>query len=306
MKNWTDATVDLLMSFKGEQAFDPYRFNDSTVSKLSDAGLIEQAEEHGIWRLTKEGGNTANQVRTHFDSGELSELPLAFRRYYFHNERIDTLPVDGLTRTALHDRSAEIRKQAVTLLDNNDRLDKKTCDALAHDEDREIRYIAAKQADPHLFFEEADETVVKLLIRTNRADRVCMRHWLKSGNMAIRRLAALMANDDEIDAVLDGLDSDTAVGVICEKPEWATGERVERLLARTEDRIWRGVLVGYMRDASDELIDRLCREGYAYRLSERLKEYRNLVRQTVEAGRLLSGDSRIRRKIWERVEREVG
>lgn len=305
MKNWTDATTHLLMSLEGKHAYRPCAA-DSTIKKLSDAGLIEQAEGYDTWRLTEEGENTVKQVRNHFDTGELSELPIAFRRYYFRYERIDRLPANGLTRTALHDRSAEIRKKAAELLDINDRLSKKTCDALAHDEDMGIRYIAAKQADPHLFFEETDNTVVERLIRAHRADRVCMKHWLKSGNMAIRRLAALMANDDEIDAILDGLDSETAVGVICEKPEWATGERVKRLLARTEDRVWRGVLVGYMRDASDELIDRLCREGYAYRLAERLEEYRNLVRQTVKAGRLLSGDSEIRRKIWERAEREVG
>lgn len=41
-------------------------------------------------------------------------------------------------------------------------------------------------------------------------------------------------------------------------------------------------------------------------LHDRLEEYREAVRQVLELGSMFSKDSEIRRKIWERAEREIG
>ena len=41
-------------------------------------------------------------------------------------------------------------------------------------------------------------------------------------------------------------------------------------------------------------------------MHDRLEEYREAVRQVLELGTMFSEDSEIRRKIWERAEREIG
>lgn len=127
---------------------------------------------------------------------------------------------------ALHDRSAEIRKKAVTMLNKFSKLDKETSNGLSHDEDYQIRRMAAKNADPHLFFEESDERVVKTLIYNHNFDEECVERWLDNPNSQIRVQAALLTEDGKVDEVLARLDSQDVAHVLACKPQWATRERV--------------------------------------------------------------------------------
>lgn len=119
-------------------------------------------------------------IRQHFNSGKLSELPLTLRNYYFDwgEYEIHNLPVNALYQVALQDKSAEIRRKTAELLDKYDKLDKETSNALSHDKDWEVRYIAAKKADVHNFFKEDDVRVVKTSSATMTSIRnACPTGW---------------------------------------------------------------------------------------------------------------------------------
>lgn len=188
--NWNETAVYEFMRFERE----PERrvFPDRDITKLAKAGLIQE-NETGDWTLTQTGEDELANIRQHFNSGKLSELPLKVRNYYFDWRVYDEkkLPVKELSKVALHDRSAEIRKKAATMLNKFSKLDKETSNGLSHDEDYQIRRMAAKNADPHLFFEESDERVVKTLIYNHNFDEECVERWLDNlptVRFAFRRL----------------------------------------------------------------------------------------------------------------------
>lgn len=95
--------------------------------------------------------------------------------------------------------------------------------------------MAAKNADPHLFFEESDERVVKTLIYNHNFDKECVEHWLDNPNSQIRVQAALLTEEGKVDEVLARLDSQDVAHVLACKPQWATRERVMKL-GRTRTR----------------------------------------------------------------------
>ena len=163
--NWNETVIYDFLRFEHK----PERqaaYDDRSLAKLANAGLIQRNEEKHTWKLTQKGEKELADIRQHFDSGKLSELPLTLRHYYFDWGEYDihNLPVNALSQVALRDRSAEIRRKAVELLDKYDKLDKETSNALSHDKDWEVRYIAAKKADVCNFFNEEDERVVKNVI----------------------------------------------------------------------------------------------------------------------------------------------
>lgn len=223
--NWNETAVYEFMRFERE----PERrvFPDRDITKLAKAGLIQE-NETGDWTLTQTGEDELANIRQHFNSGKLSELPLKVRNYYFDWRVYDEkkLPVKELSKVALHDRSAEIRKKAATMLNKFSKLDKETSNGLAHDEDYQIRLMAAKNADPHLFFEESDERVVKTLIYNHNFDKECVEHWLDNPNSQIRVQAALLTEDGKVDEVLSRLNPQDVAHVLACKPQWATCERV--------------------------------------------------------------------------------
>lgn len=90
------------------------------------------------------------------------------------------------------------------------------------------------------------------------------------------------------------------------KPQWATRERVMNAWENA-DEAGRYRLVKVMRDMPDSFIINQAFKSDAYMaLHDRLEEYREAVRQVLELGTMFSEDSEIRRKIWERAEREIG
>lgn len=281
-------------------------YTDCNIAKLAKAGLIQENEDRK-WALTQEGENELANIKQHFNSGKLSELPFCVRKYYFNWGEYDDkkLPVRGLSQVALHDRSAEIRKKAAELLEKHNKLNKKTSNALSHDKDYQIRLIAAKNADIHNFFEESDERVAKTLIHNHKVNKECLEHWLNNPNSQIRAQAALLVDDSEVDEALAHLEPQEVAHVLARKPQWATRERVMDAWENA-DEVGRYRLVKVMRDMPDSFINQAFKSDAYMALHDRLEEYREAVRQVLELGTMFSEDSEIRRKIWERAEREIG
>ena len=142
------------------------------------------------------------------------------------------------------------------MLNKFSKLDKETSNGLSHDEDYQIRRMAAKNADPHLFFEESDERVVKTLIYNHNFDEECVERWLDNPNSQIRVQAALLTEDGKVDEVLARLDSQDVAHVLACKPQWATRERVMNAWENA-DEVGRYRLVKVMRDMPDSFINQV-------------------------------------------------
>lgn len=301
--NWNETAVYEFMRFERE----PERrvFPDRDITKLAKAGLIQE-NETGDWTLTQTGEDELANIRQHFNSGKLSELPMKVRNYYFDWGEYDSknLPVNALSQVALRDRSAEIRRKAAKLLDKYDKLDKETSNALSHDKDWEVRYVAARKADIHNFFEEDDVRVVKNVIRYHDVDKECLSHWLESPYGGIRIQAALLSDDSEVNEVFERLEPEDVASVLSVKPQWATREIIMKAWEAAEG--WeRRELVENMRDMPDSFINQAFKGEARWTLRLRMEDYRKAVRQVLELGAMFSEDSEIRRKIWERAEREI-
>ena len=301
--NWNETAVYEFMRFERE----PERrvFPDRDITKLAKAGLIQE-NETGDWTLTQTGEDELANIRQHFNSGKLSELPMKVRNYYFDWGEYDSknLPVNALSQVALRDRSAEIRRKAAKLLDKYDKLDKETSNALSHDKDWEVRYVAARKADVHNFFKEDNVRVVKNVIRYHDVDKECLSHWLESPYGGIRIQAALLSDDSEVDEVFERLEPEDVARVLGAKPRWATREIIMKAWEAADG--WeRRELVENMRDMPDSFINQAFKGEARWTLRLRMEDYRKAVRQVLELGAMFSEDSEIRRKIWERAEREI-
>lgn len=301
--NWNETAVYEFMRFERE----PERrvFPDRDITKLAKAGLIQE-NETGDWTLTQTGEDELANIRQHFNSGKLSELPMKVRNYYFDWGEYDSknLPVNALSQVALRDRSAEIRRKAAKLLDKYDKLDKETSNALSHDKDWEVRYVAARKADIHNFFEEDNVRVVKNVISNHDVDKECLSHWLESPYGGIRVQAALLSDDSEVDEVFERLEPEDVARVLNIKPRWATREIIMKAWEAADG--WeRRELVENMRDMPDSFINQAFKGETRWTLRLRMEDYRKAVRQVLELGAMFSEDSEIRRKIWERAEREI-
>ena len=303
--NWTETAIYDFLRFEHK----PERqaaYDDRNLTKLANAGLVQRNEERHTWTLTQKGEKKLADIRQHFDSGKLSELPLTFRRYYFDWGEYDSknLPVNALFQVALRDKSAEIRRKAVELLDKYDKLDKETSNALSHDKDWKVRYIAARKADVHNFFKEEDVDVVKNVISNHDVDKECLSHWLESPCGGIRVQAALLSDEAEVGEVFERLEPQDVARVLAVKPRWATREIIMKAWEAADG--WeRRELVENMRDMPDSFIDQAFKGEARWTLRLRMEDYRKAVRQVLELGAMFSEDSEIRRKIWERAEREI-
>ena len=303
--NWNETAICDFLRFEHK----PERqaaYDDRNLTKLANTGLIQRNEEKHTWKLTQKGEKELADIRQHFDSGKLSELPLTFRHYYFDWGEYDgkNLPVNALSQVALRDRSAEIRRKAAKLLDKYDKLDKETSNALSHDKDWEVRYIAARKADIHNFFKEENERVVKNVIRNHDVDKECLSHWLESPYSGIRVQAALLSDDSEVDEVFERLEPQDVARVLGAKPQWATREIIMKAWEAADEQE-RYELVQNMRDMPDSFINQAFKSKTRWTLRVRMEDYRKAVRQVLKLGAMFSEDSEIRRKIWERAEREI-
>lgn len=303
--NWNETAIYDFLRFEHK----PERqaaYDDRNLTKLANAGLVQRNEDRCSWTLTQKGEKKLADIRQHFDSGKLSELPLTLRHYYFDWGEYDihNLPVNALSQVALRDRSAEIRKKAAELLDKYDKLDKETSNALSHDKDWGVRYIAARKADVCNFFKEDDVRVVKNVIRYHDVDKECLSHWLESPYGGIRVQAALLSDDSEVDEVFERLEPEDVARVLGAKPRWATREIIMKAWEAADG--WeRRELVENMRDMPDSFINQAFKGEARWTLRLRMEDYRKAVRQVLELGAMFSEDSEIRRKIWERAEREI-
>lgn len=303
--NWNETAIYdfLLFEHKPERQA---AYDDRNLTKLTNAGLISRNEEKHTWKLTQKGEKKLADIRQHFDSGKLSELPLTLRHYYFDWGEYDihNLPVNALSQVAMRDKSAEIRRKAVELLDKYDKLDKETSNALSHDKDWWVRYFAAKKADVCNFFKEDDVRVVKNVVSNHDVDKECLSHWLESPYSGIRVQAALSSDDSELDEVFERLEPQDVARVLAVKPQWATREIIMKAWEAADERE-RRELVENMRDIPDSFINQAFKGEARWTLRVRMEDYRKAVRQVLELGAMFSEDSEIRRKIWERAEREI-
>lgn len=303
--NWNETAICDFLRFEHKPELQA-AYDDRNLTKLANAGLVQRNEERHMWTLTQKGEKKLADIRQHFNSGKLSELPLTLRNYYFDwgEYEIHNLPVNALYQVALQDKSAEIRRKTAELLDKYDKLDKETSNALSHDKDWEVRYIAAKKADVHNFFKEDDVRVVKNVIRNHDIDKECLSHWLESPYSGIRVQAALLSDDSEVEEVLKRLEPPDVAHVLDVKPRWATHEIIMKAW-EAADESERCELVENMRDMPDSFINQAFKGEARWTLRERMEDYRKAVRQVLELGAMFSEDSEIRRKIWERAEREI-
>lgn len=302
--NWNETAICDFLHFEYKELQAAY--DDRNLTKLANAGLVQRNEERHTWTLTQKGEKELADIRQHFDSGKLSELPLTLRNYYFDWGKYDihNLPVNALSQVAMRDRSAEIRRKAVELLDEYDKLDKETSNALSHDKDWKVRYIAARKADVCNFFKEDDVRVVKNVISNHDVDKDCLSHWLESPYGGIRVQAALLSDDSEVDEVFERLEPEDVARVLNIKPRWATREIIMKAWEAADG--WeRRELVENMRDMPDSFINQAFKGETRWTLRLRMEDYRKAVRQVLELGAMFSEDSEIRRKIWERAEREI-
>lgn len=303
--NWNETAIYDFLRFEHK----PERqaaYDDRNLTKLTKAGLVQRNEDRYSWKLTQKGEKELADIRQHFDSGKLSELPLTLRHYYFDWGEYDihNLPVNTLSQVAMRDRSTEIRRKAVELLDKYDKLDKETSNALSHDKDWEVRYIAAKKADVCNFFTEENERVVSNVIRNHDVDKECLSHWLESPYTGIRAQAALLSDDSEVDEVLKRLKPQDVARVLGAKPRWATREIIMKAWEAADEQE-RYKLVQNMRDMPDSFINQAFKSKTRWTLRVRMEDYRKAVRQVLKLGAMFSEDSEIRRKIWERAERDI-
>lgn len=303
--NWNETAIYdfLLFEHKPERQA---AYDDRNLTKLANAGLISRNEEKHTWTLTQKGEKELADIRQHFDSGKLSELPLTLRHYYFDWGEYDihNLPVNALSQVAMRDRSAEIRRKAAELLYKYDKLDKETSNVLSHDKDWWVRYFAAKKADVCNFFKEDDVRVVKNVVSNHDVDKECLSRWLESPYGGIRVQAALSSDDSELDEVFERLEPQDVARVLAVKPRWATREIIMKAWEEADG--WeRRELVENMRDMPDSFINQAFKGEARWTLRLRMEDYRKAVRQVLELGAMFSEDSEIRRKIWERAEREI-
>ena len=143
--------------------------------------------------------------------------------------------------------------------------------------------------------------VVKNVIRYHDVDKECLSHWLESPYGGIRVQAALLSDDSE---VFERLEPQDVASVLDVKPRWATREIIMKAW-ETADGWERRELVENMRDMPDSFINQAFKGEARWTLRLRMEDYRKAVRQVLELGAMFSEDSEIRRKIWERAEREI-
>lgn len=146
--------------------------------------------------------------------------------------------------------------------------------------------------------------MVKNVISNHDVDKECLSHWLESPYGEIRVQAALLSDDSEVDEVLKRLEPQDVASVLDAKPRWATREIIMKAWEAAEG--WeRCKLAQNMRDMPDSFINQAFKGEARWTLRVRMEDYRKAVRQVLKLGAMFSEDSEIRRKIWERAERDI-
>lgn len=203
---------------------------------------------------------------------------------------------DGLRETVLKDRSRDVRRKVADYLEYKGKLNYKTATSLAKDKDPELRKLAAKHTVASLYWEETDYGVIRYMVENKLADRLCFEHWVKSDDETIRVLSAPLAEETDIDPLLDSLSDESAIQVLFNNPEWVKGERAVRLWRRMggENRRW---IMSFMRDVPDSLIEESLAEPRNWQISSRLEEYKKALQTVSRMERLFAKGSEIKRKM---------
>lgn len=181
-------------------------------------------------------------------------------------------------------------------LEYKGKLNYKTATSLAKDKDPELRKLAAKHTVASLYWEETDYDVIRYMVENKLADRLCFEHWVKSEDETIRALSAPLAEETDIDPLLDSLSDESAIQVLFNNPEWVKGKRAVRLWRRMggENRRW---IMSFMWDVPDSLIEESLAEPRNWQISSRLEEYKKALQTVARMERLFAKGSEIKRKM---------
>lgn len=112
----------------------------------------------------------------------------------------------------------------------------------------------------------------------------------------IRALSAPLAEETDIDPLLDSLSDESAIQVLFNNPEWVKGKRAVRLWRRMggENRRW---IMSFMWDVPDSLIEESLAEPRNWQISSRLEEYKKALQTVARMERLFAKGSEIKRKM---------
>lgn len=303
-KKWTANLVYCFEDFDNEthsQRLSAY-IDQKPLDKFKEANLIELNKERDRWKLTNKGIDLLESIKNIYQSGRIFPLPLPFRHYYvnckleYNMEVKDGNVYDGLRETVLKDRSRDVRRKVAEYLEYKGKLNYKTATSLAKDKDPELRKLAAKHTVASLYWEETDYDVIRYMVENKLADRLCFEHWVKSDDETIRALSAPLAEETDIDPLLDSLSDESAIQVLFNNPEWVKGKRAVRLWRRMggENRRW---IMSFMWDVPDSLIEESLAEPRNWRISSRLEEYKKALQTVARMERLFAKGSEIKRKM---------
>ena len=119
---------------------------------------------------------------------------------------------------------------------------------------------------------------------------------MKSDDETIRVLSAPLAEETDIDPLLDSLSDESAIQVLFNNPEWVKGKRAVRLWRRMggENRRW---IMSFMWDVPDSLIEESLAEPRNWQISSRLEEYKKALQTVARMERLFAKGSEIKRKM---------
>lgn len=303
-KKWNANLVYYFEDFDNEthsQRLSAY-IDQKPLDKIKEANLIELTKEHDRWKLTNKGIDLLESIKNIYRSGRIFLLPLPFRHYYIncklkYNMKIEDGKIyDGLRETVLKDRSRDVRRKVADYLEYKGKLNYKTTIGLAKDKDPELRKLAAKHTVASMYWEETDYDVIRYMVENKLADRLCFEHWVKSEDETIRVLSAPLAEETDIDPLLDSLSDESAIQVLFNNPEWVKGKRAVRLWRRMggENRRW---IMSFMWDVPDSLIEESLAEPRNWQISSRLEEYKKALQTVARMERLFAKGSEIKRKM---------
>lgn len=303
-KKWNANLVYYFEDFDNEthsQRLSAY-IDQKPLDKIKEANLIELTKEHDRWKLTNKGIDLLESIKNIYRSGRIFLLPLPFRHYYIncklkYNMKIEDGKIyDGLRETVLKDRSRDVRRKVADYLEYKGKLNYKTAIGLAKDKDPELRKLAAKHTVASMYWEETDYDVIRYMVENKLADRLCFEHWVKSEDETIRALSAPLAEETDIDPLLDSLSDESAIQVLFNNPEWVKGKHAVRLWRRMggENRRW---IMSFMWDVPDSLIEESLAEPRNWQISSRLEEYKKALQTVARMERLFAKGSEIKRKM---------
>lgn len=290
--DWTENDYYDFLHFYFNDGADARAYSaERLFTKLIGLGFAERNKDRV--RLTEAGEAFRAELAGLEDSPRLTDANLKLR-YHRLKARHDTpLATETLLRLA-EGRSANIRELAAGTLMDDDEADEKAANRLAANPDPKVRRAAARHADPHLFLNETDYTVIDAVIKAGRADDTCRERWTAPDEPFDIRLMAgeLVTDGKEADRILATMTLSERELFLGRYPRLAVGRRaVDVCRENTRE----SSLIEYQmtRVPDDYLREALNAKGH-WGIKSRVDDYRKALRKVLEMERLFTGpDSQV-------------